>query len=60
MWCTTVSLGACAAETMCSAETSSAVDVVRPYIPETMHPVYEDGSWLVVEEWLPAVLLDPA
>lgn len=25
-----------------------------------VRPVLEDGAWLVVEEWLPAGLLDPA
>ena len=25
-----------------------------------VHPVQEDGVWVVVEEWLPAGLLDPA
>jgi hypothetical protein len=25
-----------------------------------VRPVFEDGGWLVVEEWLPAGLLDPA
>lgn len=25
-----------------------------------VRPVLEDGAWIVVEEWLPAGLLDPA
>lgn len=24
-----------------------------------VHPVLDDGAWVVVEEWLPAGLLDP-
>jgi hypothetical protein len=24
-----------------------------------VHPVQEDGAWVIVEEWLPAELLDP-
>jgi len=33
---------------------------VDGYQGRVVRPVFEDGSWLVVEEWLPAGLLDPA
>ena len=30
------------------------------YQGRVVRPVYEDGGWILVEEWLPAALLGPA
>lgn len=30
------------------------------YDGRVVHPVHEDGAWILVEEWLPAALLERA